>query len=86
LKDGHLDGLIQISTSEYFGVMNVYVILEDNQAHHIESAYTMDNDIVENHWGYVPSAPLPSATTVIVHAIAMDRLGGIGIRTERITV
>ena len=86
LKDGHLDGLIQISTSEYFGVMNVYVILEDGQAHHIESAYAMDNDIVENHWGYVPSAPLPSGTTVIVHAIAMDRLGGIGTRTERRTV
>src|SRR5689334_2810026 len=29
VTDDHLDGLIQISTSEYFGVMNVYVILED---------------------------------------------------------
>jgi hypothetical protein len=86
LKDGHLDGLIQISTSEYFGVMNVYVILEDDQGNRIESDHAMDNDVVENHWGYVPSASLPSGTTVIGRAIAIDQLGGIGIQTERVTV
>jgi hypothetical protein len=56
VKHGHLDGLILISTSEYFGVMNVYVTLEDEQGNHIESDY------------------------------ALDRLGGVAVRTERVTV
>jgi len=86
LKHGHLDGIIQVNTSEYFGVMNVYIILEDDQGNHIESDYAMENEYVENHWGYIPSAPLPSGTTVVVRAIALDKLGGIGIHAERITV
>ena len=86
LTDGHLDGLIQINTSEYFGIMNVYVVLEDTRGNIIESGYALDAEVVQNHWGYVPSAPLASGTTVIVRAIALDKLGGIGIQTERITV
>jgi len=46
----------------------------------------MDAEVVENHWGYVPSAPLPCGTTVVVRVIAMDSLGGVGIQTEQITV
>ena len=86
LKDGHLDGIIQIHTSEYFGVMNVYVILEDERGNHLESDYAMDNEYVENHWGYIASAPASPGTTILVRAIALDRLGGIAIQTERITV
>jgi hypothetical protein len=66
--------------------MSVYVILEDDHGNPIESDYAIDNDVVANHWGYFPSAALPSGTTVIVRAIAMDRLGGVGIQTERVTV
>jgi hypothetical protein len=86
LENGHLDGLIQIHTSEYYGVMNVYVVLEDDQGHRLESDYALENEFVENHWCYVPFAPLQSGTTVIVRAIALDRLGGVGIQTESITV
>ena len=86
LKDGHLDGCIQISTSEVYGVTNVLVILEDDRGNIIESGYALDAGVVENHWGYFPSAPLPTGTTIIVRAIAMDPLGGVGIKTERITV
>jgi hypothetical protein len=86
VTDGHLDGLIQIHTSEYFGVMNVFVVLEDEQGNTLESDYAMEAEVVENHWGYVPSAPLPGGTTVVVRAIAMDSLGGVGVQTERITL
>jgi hypothetical protein len=86
LEDGHLDGIIQINTSEYFGVMNVYVTLEDDQGNRLESDYALDNDVMKNYWGYFPSAPAHYGMTVIVRAIAMDRLGGVGIRTERVTV
>jgi hypothetical protein len=86
LKDGHLDGCIQISTSEVYGIINVYVVLEDDQGHRLESDYALDAEVVDNHWGYFPSAPVPPGTTVIVRAMAMDSLGGIGILTKRITV
>ena len=87
VTDGHLDGHIFISTSEYFGVMNVFVAIEDEQGNRIESDFAVDtNGVVENFWGYAPSALLPCGTTIIVRAIAMDRLGGVGIQTERITV
>jgi hypothetical protein len=84
LKDGHLDGIIQISTSEYFGVMNVYVSLKDDRGNHLESDYALDNEIVQNHWGYFASAPASPGTTIVVHAIAIDRLGGIAIQTDRL--
>jgi hypothetical protein len=86
LKKGHLDGLILISTSENFGVMNVYVTLEDEQGNRLEGGYALDNELVKNQWCYVPSASAHSGMTVIVRAVAMDRLGGVGIETERITV
>ena len=86
LKDGHLDGWIQIGTSEVYGVTNVLVVLEDEGGNIIESDYALDAGVIKNHWGYFASAPLPAGTTVIVRAIAMDPLGGVGIKTERITV
>ena len=86
LAEGCLDGVIDIQTSEYFGVMSVYVTLEDDQGNHIESDYAQENDLLQNHWGYIPSSPLPSGTTVTVRVIAMDQLGGVGIHSESVTV
>ena len=86
LKDGRLDGIILIHTSEYFGVMNVYVILEDEEGNHLESDYALDNDYVENHWGYIASAPANPGMTIVVRVLALDRLGGAALHTERVTV
>ena len=82
LRDGRLDGVIQIHTSDDFGVMDIFVTLRDDQGNHLESDYAMQNPYYEDHWGYIPSASLPSGTTVIVQAMAMDSLGGVGIQTE----
>ena len=66
--------------------MNVYVTLEDDQGNRLESGYAVDNDVMKNYWGYIPSAPAHYGMTVIVRAIAMDRLGGVGTEMERIMV
>ena len=66
--------------------MNVNMTLEDEQGNRLESDYALDNDLVKNHWCYVPSAPAHAGMMVVVRAIAMDRLGGVGIETERVTV
>ena len=84
VNDGHLDGIIHINTSEYFGVLNVYVVLEDDQGHRLESDYAIDTDDVENSWGYFPSVPLPAGSTVIVRAVASDALGGLSIAEEKV--
>ena len=86
LVDGRLDGAIHIQTSEYFGVMSVFVVLEDDQGNQIESDYAFENESVRNHWCYIPSSTLGSSTTVTVRAIAMDALGGVGIHIEHETV
>jgi hypothetical protein len=81
LSGGQLECLIQITTSDEFGVMNVYVILEDDQGNHIESGYAMPEPYYQDYWWYVTSVPLPSSTSVVVRAIALDPLGGVGIQT-----
>jgi hypothetical protein len=86
LKDGHLDGLILIHTSEYYGVMNVYVTLEDEQGNRIESDYALDTDAVENYWAYFPAATAAPGTTIIVRAVALDCLGAVGMHSERVSV
>jgi len=86
VEDGHLDGIIQINTSEYYGIRSVYVTLEDEQGNRLESDYALDNDAMKNHWGYFPSARAAPGTTIVVRAVAMDSLGGVGIHSERVTV
>ena len=82
LVDGRLDGFIDIHTSEYFGVMSVYVILEDDQGNQIESDYAFENELMRNHWFYTPSSALGSGKSITVRAIVMDPLGGVGIHVE----
>lgn len=81
-----LGWLILIQTTECYRITSVYVHLEDDQGNPIESGYAFDNPIMENHWGYVPTAAVSPGTTVVVRAIAMDQLGGLGMKTERVTV
>jgi hypothetical protein len=50
-----------------------------------ESGYAMDNEFVQNHWGYISTAPAHADMIIIVRAVALDRLGGVGIQTESIT-
>lgn len=86
LSHGQMDGLIQIDTHDDFGIMNVYVTLRDDQGNDIEGGYAMKNEVVDDHWAYIASTPVPPGTVVIVQAIASDALGGVGIQTEKVTV
>jgi hypothetical protein len=86
LLDGRLSGILQIQTSDEFGIVYVYVTLRDEQGDLIEDDYAMRNPIYEDHWGYMPSAPLPFGGRVIAQVIASDSLGATGVRTVSITV
>lgn len=86
LADGHLDGVVQISTSCEYAIVNVYVVLEDDHGNQMESGFAIREDVWEDYWGYMPSASLPSGASVTVRAIVMDALGGVGIQNEKITI
>jgi hypothetical protein len=84
--DGRLDGMVHIGASGVYGVMNVYVILEDDRGNRIESGFALEDYLTEGYWCYFPSASLRPGMTVTVRAMAMDRLGGVGTQMEHVTV
>ncbi len=86
LRDGALDGFIQIVTADEFGVTDVHVTLLDEQGKVIESDYAIPDPCYEDYWAYLPSASVPPGTTITVRALAMDTLGATGMRTECVTV
>ena len=81
IRGGELDGYIHVNTSDEFGVIDLYVSLTDERGNEIESGYAIRNEFWPGHWGYMPSASVTSDTTVTVHAVAMDCLGGVGMRS-----
>ena len=84
--EAQVDGIIQIITSGDYGVMSVYVTLEDDRGKQIESGFALKDKLEEGDWFYFPCASLPSGTSVTVRAIAMDPLGGVGSQNENIMV
>jgi len=83
--DGRLDGMVHVGASGDYGVMNVYVILEDNRGNQIESGFALEDYLEAGYWCYFPTASIRSGTKVNVRAIVMDA-GGVGIRIESVTV
>jgi hypothetical protein len=81
-----VDSFVQVTTSGEYGVMNVYVILEDEMGRPIESGFALKDKLEEDDWFYFPSAALGLDASVTVRALAMDPLGGVGIRSESVTV
>jgi hypothetical protein len=81
-----VDNIIQITASGEYGVMNVYVTLEDDRGKQIESGFAMRDEVEQDDWFYFPSASFRSGASLTVRAIAMDPLGGIGIQDENVTV
>jgi hypothetical protein len=84
--DDKADSTVYIATSGGYGVMNVYVILEDERGKQIESGFALRDQVEPDDWFYFPSASLHSGVSVNVRAIAMDPLGGVGSRDENVTV
>ena len=84
--EDQVDGFIQITASGDYGVMNVYVTLEDDRGKQIESGFAFRDEVEEEDWYYLPSASLRSGASVTVRTIAMDALGGVGIQDENVIV
>jgi hypothetical protein len=80
------ESIVYIATSGKYGIINVYVTLEDERGRQIESGFALRDQVEPDDWFYFPSASLRSGATVTVRAIAMDPLGGVRSRDENVTV
>ena len=86
IYEGGDNELIWLNTSADFGIYSVYVVIKDDKGKLNESgeAYAWPDE--PNRWGYLATACVPDGTTVTVQALVVDTLGGVGSRSERITV
>ena len=84
--EDQVEGIIHITASGDYGVINVYVTLEDDGGNQIESGFALRDEVEEDDWYYFPSASLRSGASVTVRAMAMDPLGGVGIQDKNVTV
>lgn len=82
-RGARLHGYIHVNTSDEFGVIEVTVSLTGERGEHIESGYAIAHESWPGHWGYMPTARVPSGSSITVHAVARDHLGGVGMRTEK---
>lgn len=86
LEDGEIEGIINICTSDLFGITAISVTLRDEAGNLLEKGYAELNDDCVGVWAYAPSVTLAVGATVIVRAVARDALGGMSLMEEKITL
>jgi hypothetical protein len=86
LRNGETEGLIQINTSDVFGIVYIHVTLRDEAGNLLESGDAMRNETCDGHWGYMPCESIPIGTTVTIRAVALDALGGLSVAYDKFTV
>ena len=84
--ENQVDNIIHLTTSGDYGVMQVYVTLENERGNQIESGFALKDETEADDWYYFPSVSLPAGASATVRAIAMDPLGGIGIQVKGVNV
>ena len=57
-------------------------IIKDEKGNVIESGEAFPRPDDPDIWDYLTTASFPSGTSVIVCVVAIDRLGGVGERSE----
>jgi hypothetical protein len=83
---GRRQNVIQITTSDIFGIGNLRVRIQAENMTLLESGSAVESFVGSGHWNYLTGVSVPSGTSVIVYAAATDCLGGVGARSERIKI
>jgi hypothetical protein len=86
LYEGNDNDLIQIYTSDDFGITNVHVILTDAQGNLIEAGDAEESSEGSGYWGYITIVSVPAGTSVTVYAAAIDGLWGLGALSTSLTI
>ena len=77
---GQVNDLIQIVTSDDFGVVNVHVKLTDPSGATIESGNAVETPAGTGHWTYTATASVSAGTMVGITITATDRPGGVAVQ------
>jgi hypothetical protein len=78
VDQGRGDPILQITTADIFGIVNLHVMILYGNRNRIESGEAVESPVGSCNWHYVTTFPVPSGTSIRVHLIATDRLGGVG--------
>ena len=88
LEDGEVEGIINLSTSDLFGIAAISVTLWDEAGNLLEDGYAELNEGCTGCWAYpVQKSMAPVVgTTLTIRAAALDSLGGMSIAEEKLTL
>ncbi len=86
LEDGQVEGIIHITTSDFFGIASIHVTLRDEAGNLLEQGAAMRDETCLGYWDYLPCVAPTVGASVIVRAVAADALGGMSIAEEKVTL
>src|SRR5215212_7465068 len=88
LEDGEVEGLINLITSDLFGIAEISVSLWDEAGHLLETGYAELNEGCIGCWAYPVQKSMAAAvgSTLTIRAVAIDPLGGMSIAEERLAL
>src|SRR5690349_4428565 len=85
-QNGEIEGIIQMITSDLFGIVDIYVTLRDDAGKLLEAGHAMPDEVYLGCWAYLPCAGPSVGSSAIVRAVAADALGGMHIAEETVTL
>jgi len=88
VENGEVEGLINLSTSDLFGIGQISVTLWDEAGNLLEEGDAELNKGCIGCWAYpVQKSMAPAVgSTLTIRAVAIDPLGGMSIAEEKLTL
>src|SRR5690349_10071717 len=88
VENGEVEGLINICTSDLFGIVEISLTLWDEAGNLLEKGYAELNEGCIGCWAYPVQKRLAPAlgTTLTIRAVAIDPLGGMSIAEEKLAL
>jgi len=86
LENGETEGIVNILTSDLFGIASICVTLRDEAGNLLEKGYAFRDETHLGCWAYPPKLAPAVGSTVVVRAVATDALGGTNISETEVTL
>ena len=84
--EGEIEGIINMATSDLFGIASIAVTLRDETGKLLEKGQAVPEEDCLGCWAYLPDLVPAVGTTLIVRAVATDALGGMHILEEKLNL
>ena len=85
-EEGEIEGIIQMITSDFFGIADIYVTLRDEAGNLLEGGHALRDGTNLGCWVYLPCVVPVAGSSVTARAVAADVLGGMHIAEETVTL